>query len=557
MFHAEIGLTLQLLVQVFLKIGTMKKDKFSILYVDDEEINLRVFRSTFEDEFDVFTATSGDEGIEIFKQNDIDLIITDQRMPEMSGVEFLKQIIDLNPEPNRILLTGFSDIDALSSAVNEGKIYQYINKPWDESELKPVIYQALESYYIKKENQRLTNTLQSKNEMLEAEMAAKVALLNQLKLSEHELRIAKEKAEESDLLKTSFLNNMSHEIRTPLNGIVGFAELLCMDEYTTDEKLEFYKFIDQNSKDLLSMISNIILLSQLETGLIKARPEIVNCKQLINSLLKKYDSKLQDKQCRLKLDCQLNDQEALIRTDVLKLSEIISQLLDNAIKFTDEGQIDVKVSKENDRLIISVKDTGIGIDARFHEVIFDRFRKIELNRNKLYRGNGLGLSIAKSYVTLLDGNITLKSVTGKGTEFVLDLPYETASAVEQPKQQQTKLIKGAKILLVEDEPDNISLIRSIVKHENIELVVATNGLQAVELCRQLPDLDLVLMDIRIPELDGFDATRQIKKINPELPVIAQTAYAFEDDIEKAKLSGCDEFIVKPITREKILKYFAI
>jgi len=533
----------------------MKKDKFSILYVDDEEINLRVFRSTFEDEFDVYTATSGDDGLEIFRQNDIDLIITDQRMPEMSGVEFLKQVIDLNPEPNRILLTGFSDIDALSSAVNEGKIYQYINKPWDESELKPVIYQALEAYYIKKENQRLTLALQSKNEMLEAEVAAKIALLDQLKASEFELRIAKEKAEESDLLKTSFLNNMSHEIRTPLNGIVGFAELLCMDEYTTEEKLEFYKFIDQNSKDLLSMISNVILLSQLETGLIKTRPEILNCNLLFESYLKKFESKLSDKQLAINFDCQLKENEALINTDISKFSEIINQLLDNAIKFTEKGSIDIKVSKKNDRLLISVKDTGIGIDSRFHDVIFERFRKIELNRNKLYRGNGLGLSIVKSYVSLLGGKINVISETDKGTEFLLDLPYELAGKNELPYKHTPKLKNGAKILLVEDEPDNISLIRSIIKHENIELILATNGLEAVELCEQIPDLNLVLMDIRIPELDGFDATRQIKKINPKLTVIAQTAYAFEDDKEKAKLAGCDEFIVKPITREKILRYF--
>ncbi|PKP17103.1 MAG: hypothetical protein CVU06_13550, partial [Bacteroidetes bacterium HGW-Bacteroidetes-22] len=204
----------------------MKKIKYRILYVDDEEINLRVFKNTFEDEFEVYTALSGAEGLKIFQEQSIDLIITDQRMPEMTGIEFLKHVIDMNPEPNRILLTGFSDIDALSSAVNEGKIYQYINKPWDETELKPVIYQALESYYIKRENQKLTIALKEKAAALGIEIAEKNRLVDQLHLTLDELKIAKEKAEESDRLKTAFLNNLSHEIRTPLNGIIGFTNLL-------------------------------------------------------------------------------------------------------------------------------------------------------------------------------------------------------------------------------------------------------------------------------------------------------------------------------------------
>lgn len=534
----------------------MKKEKFSILYVDDEEINLRVFKTTFEDEFVVFTAKSGDEGVKIFEENEIDLIITDQRMPQMTGVEFLKKIIDLNPEPNRILLTGFSDIEALSSAVNEGKIYQYINKPWDEAELKPVIYQALESYYIKKENQMLNQALKNKNEMLEAEVAAKVALLEQLKASEQALRIAKERAEESDLLKTSFLNNMSHEIRTPLNGIIGFAELLCTEEFSSEEKMEFYNFIDQNSKDLLNMISNVILLSQLETGLLKPRNEVIDCQKFIQKQLKKFSSKIEDKRLNINFVCKLAETDMLFTSDEAKLTEIVCQLLDNAIKFTEKGTISIIIEKKDDKLKMSIKDTGIGIESKFQQVIFERFRKIEHSKSKLYRGNGLGLAIANAFALLLRGHLSVISEPGNGAEFVLELPFIETTDSKSKGIIDTKITAGGKILLVEDESDNIALIKSILKKAGMQLFIATDGLEAIEFCKKNQDLDLVLMDIRIPELDGFETTKQIKKFNPNLKVIAQTAYAFEDDAEKARLAGCDEFIVKPLTREKILKYFS-
>lgn len=533
----------------------MKKNKFSILYVDDEDINLRVFQSTFEDEFEVFTANSGDEGIKIFENENIDLIITDQRMPEMTGVEFLKRVIDLNPEPNRILLTGFSDIDALSSAINEGKIYQYINKPWDESDLKPVIYQALESYYIKKENQRLNLEIRNKNEQLHEEIIAKEKVVEQLKASESALRIAKDKAEESDRLKTSFLNNMSHEIRTPLNGIVGFAELICREELSRQEKEEFYSFISQNTRDLLNIVSNVVLLSQLETGIIEQKIEAVHCLDILDELVSSFKEYVKNKPVRLTYLCQLNEEDAHFMSDAVKLSEILRQLIDNALKFTSEGEVLIRLEKIDNKLLISVKDSGIGIDNKYHSIIYDRFRKIEHNQQKLYRGNGLGLSIAKAYAEIMNGSIQLISSEGKGAEFILQVPFIPLNPTDSSDKMDTIIEQSASyILIVEDEHDNIELIKAILRKEAKQYLIATNGLEAVEMVRNHPEIDLVLMDLRIPELNGFEATRKIKELRPELSVVAQSAYAFEAEILKAHEVGCSAFIVKPITFDKIARF---
>jgi len=536
----------------------MEDFKYSILYVDDEEINLRVFKSTFEDEFEVYTAISGEDGLKIFQENKIDLIITDQRMPEMTGVEFLKRVLEHNPEPNRILLTGFSDIDALSSAVNDGKIYQYINKPWDESELKPVIYQALESYYLKRENQTLTQTLKEKNIALNHEVEEKHKALEQLYASEKALRIAKEKAEESDRLKTSFLNNMSHEIRTPLNGIVGFADLLCDEHSTIEDRRTFSRYISQNSRDLLDIIQNVVILSKIETEKLSNTPVRINCDNMFEKIIASYRERFDQKGLELILNCSLKENDQCIVLDQDKVFEIIKQLLDNALKFTEKGFVSLQAFKVDDKLHISIQDTGIGIPPAYYDLIFERFRKLEQDNSKLYRGNGIGLCIAKAYAKLLNGTIEVVSEKDNGSKFTLILPYtsvgESSTHLNSENISEKKI---SNILFVEDEEDNVMLLQMLFKKVNANLYLAHNGLQAIEICKSNPEIDLVLMDIRMPILDGFEATREIKKLRPELKVIAQTAYAFEEDRRKATEAGCDDFFVKPLNRVKLQKLIVL
>lgn len=534
----------------------MKKVKYRILYVDDEEINLRVFKNTFEDEFEVYTAISGAEGIKIFQEHNIDLIITDQRMPEMSGIEFLKRIIDMNPEPNRILLTGFSDIDALSSAVNEGKIYQYINKPWDEAELKPVIYQALESYYIKRENQKLTIALKEKAEALGTEIAEKNKLVDQLKQTLDELKIAKEKAEESDRLKTAFLNNLSHEIRTPLNGIIGFTNLLYEMNPTAEDKLNFVTIINRSGQQLLAIIDDILSIATIEAGQAELKMQELNIPECLEEMKNEYQGLIDEKDVSIHFNANIEPEQSFGLLDESKFRRILRNLLDNAVKFTDKGSIDINCEVRNDIISFTIKDTGIGIAEENHKKIFDRFMQINGGRNRVYQGNGLGLTIAKAYVELMGGKISVESTLGKGAKFSFAIPFKTSTLRSQKAEEKTNTgipnLKSKTILVAEDELSNYLLVEMILRPTNANLIHVTNGKEAVELCKNNPAIDLVLMDIKMPVMNGLMATKIIKQQNHLLPVIALTAYAQTGDRELALNNGCDEHLPKPITKKELL-----
>jgi len=534
----------------------MKKVKYRILYVDDEEINLRVFKNTFEDEFEVYTANSGAEGLNIFKEHNIDLIITDQRMPEMSGIEFLKRIIDMNPEPNRILLTGFSDIDALSSAVNEGKIYQYINKPWDEAELKPVIYQALESYYIKRENQKLTIALKEKAEALGTEIAEKNKLLDQLKQTLDELKIAKEKAEESDRLKTAFLNNLSHEIRTPLNGIIGFTNLLYEMNPTAEDKLNFVTIINRSGQQLLAIIDDILSIATIEAGQAELKMQELNIPECLEEMKSEYQGLIDEKTVSINFNTIIEPEQSFGLLDESKFKRILRNLLDNAVKFTDKGSIDINCEVKNDSIFFTIKDTGIGIAEENHRKIFDRFMQINSGRNRVYQGNGLGLTIAKAYIELMGGKISVESTIGKGAKFSFAIPFKTSTLRIQKTEEKAKSgtpnLQSKTILVAEDELSNYLLVEMILRPTNVNLIHVTNGKEAVELCKNNPAIDLVLMDIKMPIMNGLMATKIIKQQNHLLPVIALTAYAQTGDRELALNNGCDEHLPKPITKKELL-----
>ncbi len=566
-------------------IKNMENDRFCILYVDDEEINLRVFRSTFEDEFKIFTATSGIEGLKIFQENNIDLIITDQRMPEMTGVEFLKKIIDLNPEPHRIMLTGFSDISALSMAVNEGKIYQYINKPWDEAELKPVIYQALDSYYVKVENQRLNKLLNEKTVVLEQEVHEKTLLAEQLRNSEQELRKALEKAEESDRLKTAFLANMSHEIRTPMNGIIGFSELLNMADLSSEDHEKFLNIITHSCNRMLKIIDNIIDISKIESGLVEIIKSDVNVNDQLKFITKFFQPDADRKNLDLSLLATPDANHAILTTDKEKLITILSNLVCNAIKYTHEGtvQIGCTAAKQvvpsgaseagNDRQAtvfeFFVKDTGIGIPQKRQTAIFDRFVQADIEDKDAYQGAGLGLSISKAYVDMLGGKIWLKSEEGKGTAFHFTLPSLSfkadenmqagdKTALESPGQPLPENV-ALKVLLVEDDDTSVFLMKEVLRNFTGELIVASTGQEAIEICRSNPAPDLVLMDIKLPGMSGYETTRQIRQFNKDLVIVAQTAYALHGDREKALEAGCTDHLSKPFKKDALLalmkKYF--
>ena len=369
-----------------------------------------------------------------------------------------------------------------------------------------------------------------------------------------DLLSAKSKAEESDKLKTSFLQNISHEIRTPMNSIVGFSEIL-NNQNLTEEKRKYYTtIIQQSSNQLLAVITDIVIISTIESGQEKIRERETNVNLIFKSLQEQFESKAKQLNIDLISKATLSEINATILTDDTKLIQILTNLIGNALKFTKQGFVEYGYTLKDNFLEFFVKDTGIGIPEEMHERIFDRFRQASATIALDYGGTGLGLSISKAYVELLGGKIRVESQPNKGSEFLFTIPYKkTASEPENNAIEEVLETERIKTILVaEDEDNNYKLISELLSTFNIKLIRATNGIDAVEICKSNQTIDLVVMDIKMPIMNGFEATKIIKEIRPELKVIAQTAYSFDNDKTQAFISGCDDFIAKPFTKKQFI-----
>lgn len=365
-------------------------------------------------------------------------------------------------------------------------------------------------------------------------------------IAKQELIEAKRKAEESDNLKSEFINNMSHEIRTPMNGILGFANFLSNDSLDYETR-KFYVSIIQNSgNQLLRIVDDILEISRLGTKQVEMFEDEVCLNKLLLGLFSIFDIKAKENKTPLYLNKGLPSYNSRILTDESKLNKILSNLLENALKFTKEGYIEFGYLLIDGEVQIYVKDTGIGICPDMQDMIFERFSQEEKEVSQKSGGLGLGLSIAKENAELLGGQILLKSEKGKGATFTLCLPYKPVVGNEQVVIEENEAYQ---VLIVEDEEINYLYLETLLMNEiDIHFIVyhAKNGEDAVKVCENHPKLNLVFMDIKMPTLNGIEATKQIKKINPDLPIIAQTAYTAKPDKDAALSAGCDDYISKPL-----------
>jgi len=370
---------------------------------------------------------------------------------------------------------------------------------------------------------------------------------------------AKEKAEESDRLKTAFLQNMSHEIRTPMNAIMGFSSLL-VGSYKNKAQLEQYsEIITHRSNDLLEIIDDILNISKIESGQMTVNNEVIKLKAFfadLSAYFYGYQERMGKQQIPFNLQAPDDLTSIAIYTDKVKLRQIFINLLSNAFKFTKSGKIEGGCKFDADQnLVFYVFDTGIGIPEDKQEKIFERFEQLDQSSTKATGGTGLGLSIARGLVELLDGKIWLESELGKGTSFYFSIPVNIVDA-EIPAQASTQHdatydFTGKRLLVVEDDIDNYKLIQAILANTGVKIIHTKFGKEAVQIAlSQSPDL--VLMDIRLPDLDGYSATREIKEQKPDLPIIAQTAFAAQDDKQKALDAGCSDYISKPIHKILLL-----
>lgn len=369
---------------------------------------------------------------------------------------------------------------------------------------------------------------------------------------------AKQDAEKSDKLKSAFLANLSHEIRTPINAINGFSELLLHTKTTKEDQVEYLNVIHKSGENLINIIDDLIEMSKIESNLITPNYVSISLERMMKELFESIKVTI-DPYKKIKFNLIHNASHSLyqIVTDETKLKQIITNLVTNAIKFTEKGSVTLgyEINEVKQQIEFYVKDTGIGINEENLDKIFERFRRIESDLSIKAGGLGLGLSISKAYIELLHGNITLESKIGEGSTFHFCIPLkydmnpvEKFKKVREKKQLDTK---KQTILIAEDDNINFLLFQKIMKNYNYTILRAKNGQEAVDICRKNPEISLILMDIKMPILSGFEAILQIKPILPSIPIIAQTAYSSEEDKVKIKNAGFTDYISKPLERIKL------
>jgi PAS domain S-box-containing protein len=428
---------------------------------------------------------------------------------------------------------------------NKGKIIGLVGISRDITEQIKYKQQLIDNERILKEQNEEYYALNE--ELLESNN--RIAAIN------HELRQAKLKAEESDKLKSTFLANMSHEIRTPLNGILGFSNILTNTEVSEKKKKEYYSIINNCGNQLLIIINDLIDISKIEANQISLDYQPININKMMTEIYSVFKLKAETK--NIQLDYQPYSKSVIAECDDVRLRQIISNLINNGIKFTPQGSVSFGYTVEHGNLLFFVKDTGIGIVKEKHQLIFERFRQADASISQDFGGTGLGLSISKAYVELMGGEIWLESEPGVGSQFYFTIPFLQQVEEEDDSEMvpvfDVKSDKKVKILIAEDEEINFLYLSEILDSDKIELAHVFNGLEAVDYVKNNKDVDLVLMDVKMPYLDGYQATKQIKAHSPFLPVVIQTAYAQVSDKNSAFEAGADEYIAKPIRKADLMR----
>jgi len=368
-------------------------------------------------------------------------------------------------------------------------------------------------------------------------------------------------AETSNRLKTSFLANISHEIRTPLNSVIGFSNLLLSDDISQEMKEEYVEHINHNSEKLLQIIGDIIDLSRLESSQIEISYEETSVSEIVNEVVEEARKEIRrnEKSITLNVQNQFQDNCDLIFTDRVWLKRVLSHIMDNAVKFTLDGSIVFSYLKENEDLVFSVKDTGIGIGKENLVNIFEEFRQEIEGHHRPFEGLGIGLTLAKEVIDRMGGKISVESEKGIGSEFRFSIPYRPAGSTKarvksMATEQDSKLLNWSskKCLIVDDNKDVLIYLARILTDTKIEVLKARSGLEAIKTINEVPDLDIVILDMQMPEMNGIEVTKEIRKINKKIPIIAQTAFIFEDDKDIILQAGCDACLIKPIRKEHLL-----
>jgi signal transduction histidine kinase len=395
-----------------------------------------------------------------------------------------------------------------------------------------------------------------------------------VELRTQELKFAKEKAEESDRLKTAFLENISHEIRTPMNAIIGFASLLSALDISNHEREKYIARINKNCQVLLHLINDILDMSALQANQMVISKNEFSVDQILQDIYNETALELKElglENIKLELVPNKNGRNFTVYSDPFRFKQVLRNLLGNATKYTEKGFIrfgyvplfDSNYDSEPSMLQFYVEDSGIGISQEKSDYIFQWFNKIDENPTKIYRGAGLGLYISRELVQLMGGKIWFNSKPYEGSTFYFTLPYFDTSETKVKKPRKKASVKTEHkrsfdwrkkvILIVEDEQNNFIYLSEIVKRNGANVLEARDGIQAVKLVKENPTISVVLMDLMIPEMNGYETTKKIKELRPNLPVIAQTAYTNAREKERSLEAGCDGYISKPFNPPELFE----
>lgn len=453
----------------------------------------------------------------------------------------------LNYSQEELLKLTPMDIDEKTHAEKAPRIFKQLN---DEGRYKG------ETIHITKEGKKIDTELNSVKINYNGKPAILTVARNitKRKQYEQELMDAKNQAEESAKLKSAFLANLSHEIRTPLNAILGFTDLLESENLEREKKKEFIDTIKASGNNLLSIINDILDVSFIESEQMQIDHQEFSLNVLMETLKAETESKIatRGKTVELTTYKDFKDGKDYLVADPGKIQQIFTKLLDNAIKFTNSGSIEFGYRRQNSSIDFYVKDTGIGVPEESRSLVFERFRQLDVGIDRQFEGLGLGLPIAKGLVTQLGGTIEFNSLVNKGTTVTFKLPYrsrEDSSSKEDITQLSVDM-SDKTILVAEDDESNYLLVNELLL--NTKIMHAGNGSHAVEICKNSDHIDLVLMDIKMPVMDGMEAMKKIKDLKPDLPVIALTAYAYADDKSRFLEAGFDEYLSKPVSQKELI-----